>query len=389
LNNRKEFDVRRSGLTESPSLSLLQYTFNSELAYSSEWGKDWKIKMGYQNIITDNTNGAETGILPLIPDYISWKSGVFSTVSKKIHKVHFNLGIRYDYEQQNIASISRSIPIEIIRYNNQFHNISSLFAVKIDITKQQSLSFNAGFATRNPAINERYSNGLHQGVSGIEEGDIDLKTEKSLKNTLEYKWLPSPNFSLNALLYHQYFEDYIFLNPQDEIRLTIRGAFPVFKYEQTDAHIYGLDISSQFTINHSFFGLLKYSYLRGNDSRNNTPLVFMPPNRLFGSMAYRNKKPIKLSTQLKLEELEFEINNRLVFKQKHILPEQDFATPPPSYYLLGCKISTNVIFPSYKIRFFVKADNLLNARYRDYLNRQRYFANDTGISVTCGINFKF
>lgn len=386
-NNRKEFDVRRGGRTDIPALSLAQYTFNVELKYTGDFGENWKLKIGNQNIATDNTNNPETGILPLIPDYISWKSGWFSTLSKRKNKADFNIGIRYDYEQQNVVTISRSIPREILRFKNQFHNISGLLAVKLDIAKAQSISWNAGYAMRNPAINELYSNGLHQGVSGIEEGDIDLNTEKALKNTLEYKWTPNASFSFNTLLYHQYFKDYIFLNPQDEIRLTIRGAFPVFRYEQTNASIYGVDISSQFTIGHSLFGLLKYSYLRGEQK--NSPLVFMPPNSFFGSLVYRAKKTIKLSKKIKMEDTEIELNNKLVFKQNNIDPEQDFAQPPPTYHLLGLKFSTNVMSSNYKIRCFVKADNLLNVAYRDYLNRQRYFADDLGLSITFGINYKF
>ena len=242
---------------------------------------------------------------------------------------------------------------------------------------------------RNPAINEQYSSGLHQGVSGIEEGSVDLKTEKAFKNTVEYEWLQNANFSLNALVYHQHFRDYIFLNPQDEFRFTIRGAFPVFKYEQTDANICGLDLSTQFTISNSFFGVLKYSYLKGDDIRNNTPLIFMPPNRLFGSLTYKLKKSVKLSKNVRLKEPEIEVNNRLVFEQTKLLSEQDFVQPPPSYSLLRFKISSNLVFSSYKVRCFVKTVNLLNVRYRDYLNRQRYFADDTGLSVTIGFGFKF
>ena len=262
-------------------------------------------------------------------------------------------------------------------------------AVEVDLTDKQSISFNAGLSMRNPEVNELYSNGLHQGVSGIEEGDINLKSESAIKNTLEYKWLPSPAFSMNALVYHQYFNDYIFLNPTDEIRPTIRGAFPVFRYEQTDASIYGLDLSTQFTISSSIFGQVKYSYLRGDDVKNGIPLVFMPPNSLFGSLTYRTHGPIGISSRIALDELEIELNNRSVFKQTHILTEQDFVAPPSSYSLVGMKVSTNVLFPSYKLRVFIKADNVLNVRYRDYLNRQRYFADDTGVSFTLGVNLKF
>ncbi len=389
LNNRKEFDVRRSGRTDIPALSLAQYTFDSSLKYTNNFGHHWNFKLGTQNIVTDNTNNPETGILPLIPDYISWKSGLFSTLSKEYDKTHFNIGLRYDYEYQNVATISNSVPREIVRFTNQFHNISGLFAAKFNITNTQSISLNTGYAMRNPAINELYSSGLHQGVSGIEEGDVNLVTEAALKNTLEYKWLPNTDFSISALFYHQHFNNYIFLNPQEEFRLTIRGAFPVFNYEQTDANIYGLDISTQFTIKNKIFALLRYSYLKGEDIKNNIPLVFMPPNSFFGSIVYRVKNPVTFSHNIKIEETEIELNNRLVFEQKNILATQDFLPPPPTYNLTGVKISTNFIFSKYKIRGFFKADNVFNIRYRDYLNRQRYFADDIGLSMTLGVNFKF
>ncbi len=389
LNDRKEFDIRRTERKDIPALSLKQYTFNSDIKYSHTFGDYWKFKIGNQNIITDNTNNPETGILPLIPDYRSWKSGFFSTLSFDKNKSSLNLGLRYDYEQQTVLKISNALPREIVRFENKFHNVSGLFSYKIKIAETQSIGWNIGYAMRNPAVNELYSNGLHQGVSGIEEGDAELAVEKAMKNTLEYKWIPSSNFAFNVLAYHQYFNDYIYLNPQDEVRLTIRGAFPVFKYEQTDATIYGLDISTQFTVNHSILGLLRYSYLKGEDVENEVPLIFMPPNSFFGSLTYRAPKSIKLTKKLKMEDFEIELSNRLVFEQKNILEGQDFVLPPSSYNLVGLKFSNNLILPSYKIRSFIKADNLLNVRYRDYLNRQRYFADDIGLSITVGINVKF
>ncbi len=389
INDRKEFDVRRSGRTDIPSLSLSQYSLNLNLKYEHLFDKEWKLKVGNQHIVTDNTNNPETGILPLIPDYLSYKNGLFSTLSKKMNRTYFNIGLRYDYEQQTVLTISNSVPREIIRFENTFNNFNGLLGIKYEISTAQSIGWNIGYAMRNPAINELYSNGLHQGVSGIEEGDIGLKIEKAIKNTIEYKWVPSSNFAINVLAYHQLFNDYIFLNPQDEIRLTIRGAFPVFKYEQTDANIFGVDVSSQFTISDSFLGLIKYSYLRGTDVTNDQPLIFMPPNSLFGSLTYRAHKSIRLSSKWNLEDVEVEISNRLVFEQTNIFAEQDFIAPPNTYNLVGLKLSTNLLFPHTKLRLFLKADNLFNISYRDYLNRQRYFADDIGISITSGINIKF
>ncbi|MDA7501910.1 TonB-dependent receptor [Chitinophagales bacterium] len=389
VNNREEFDLRRSGRTDIPALSLIQYTFDSALKFVANFGDNWSWKLANQNVLTDNTNRPETGILPLIPDYISWKSGLFSTLSKKNDKTYFNLGVRYDYEFQNVLTISNSTPREVIKFENNFHNVSGLFAFKWDVTKTHAVSLNTGFSMRNPAINELYSSGLHQGVSGIEEGDITLNRERLLKSTLEYNWLPNANFSLSALAYYQDFKDYIFLNPQQEIRLTIRGAFPVFSYEQTDAAIYGFDIASQFTINNVLFGTLKYSYLRGRDTQNSIPLVFMPPNSFYGSLVCRVKKTTKVTRNLSLQDSELELNSRLVLEQKNILQEQDFVLPPESYLLFGAKASTSIVFSHYKIRCFLKANNIFNVSYRDYLNRQRYFADDIGFSVAVGMNFKF
>ena len=389
INDRKEFDIRRGERSDIPALSLTQFTFNAEVNYTQTLSNNWKFKIGNQHIVTDNTNNPETDILPLIPDYSSWKNGLFTTLSKQIEKSNFNLGIRYDYELQNVIRIEGGVEKEIVRYKNKFSNVGGLVAWKFDFSKAQSISWNAGYAVRNPAINELYSNGLHQGVSGIEEGDINLLTEKALKNTLEYKWTPNAYFSFNTLVYHQYFKDYIFLNPTDEIRQTIRGFFPVFKYEQTDATISGVDISTQFTIGHSFFGLLKYSHLRGTDTSNDLPLVFMPPNSFFGSLNYRLNKTLTLSKKVRMEDTELEVYNRYVLRQNNITIDQDFVEPPPAYNLIGLKFSTNILSSSSKMRCFVKADNLLNVKYRDYLNRQRYFADDIGLSLSFGVNVKF
>ena len=389
INDRKEFDIRRGERSDIPALSLLQYTLNTDLKYTQTFDNDWTLNFGNQNILSDNTNNPETGIFPLIPDYRTWNWGLYSTLSKSKNNTDFNFGFRYDYVQQLALTFSNTIPREVIRYNNFFLNYSGLFSVKHNFENYQSLAYNLGIASRNPAINELYSMGLHQGVSGIEEGDINLNSETAIKNTLEYKWFPNTKFTLNALVYHQRFDDYIFLHPTDEVRLTIRGAFPVFKYEQTDASIYGLDISSQFTIGNSILGMVKYSYLKGDDISNNEPLIFMPPNSAYASMTYQPKGDLEINSNFRLEESAFEVNYRIVAEQEHILLEQDFAPPPDGYSLLGLKLSTNMITPKHKIRFFIKADNLLNETYRDYLNRLRYFADDLGLSVTTGVNFKF
>lgn len=389
INNRSEFDIRRQNFADKPSLSLFQTTVNSELKYSKTFLNSWQLRIGVQQVFTDNTNNPETNIFPLVPDYRSWKNGFFTTMSKQFDKLYFSSGLRYDYEYQNVLKIENKLPPEIREFNNHFHNISGLVSLKYDITGSQSFRINSGYTMRNPGVNELYSQGLHQGVSGIEEGDENLELERAIKNTLEYQWTPDPSFSINTLLYSQLINDYIFLDPTGEIRPTIRGAFPVFRYAQTNAHIMGLDFSCQFTVRNVLNGQLKYSYIKGQDTKNDMPLVFIPANRIYSNVAYRPKVNVDLFDSFVLEDLEFELNAKYVFDQDNILPEQDFVPPPEAYFLMGMKFSADVVFPLTKLGFFVNVDNLFSLEYRDYLNRQRYFADELGRSITLGLNLKF
>ena len=388
LNKRKEFDVRRGGRSNIPALSLTQYTYSSDLKYLKEYASGWLIKIGNQIIYTDNVNNPETDIFPLIPDYISFKTGSFVTMDRTNNTSSINVGVRYDYERQNVVAFANTFPRSLLRFNNNFHNASGRIGYNLNITSKQSLGISAGFAMRNPGINELYSNGLHQGVSGIEEGNPNLKIEKGFKTTINYKYQPGSRLSLESTLYYQLFNNYIFLAPQEDFRLTIRGAFPVFKYAQTNSRILGLDINSQFSITQSIIGKIKYSYIHGTNTTDNLPLINIPSANLYSSLTFRPSTSLRMN-KFSLENQEIQINYRYVFKQNNLLDGQDFVNPPDAYGLLGIQMNTNVLFPHYRLRLTLRADNLLNIDFRNLLNRQRYFADDLGRSVVVGLNMKF
>lgn len=385
LNQRKEFDVRRSGRSDIPALSLDQVSNFGEMKYANDFGKGWELKTGLQVNHTNNENVPETNILPLIPNYVSMEYGFFGLMAKKWEKTTVELGARYDVETRNVAAISTTIPRSVLEFSNSYSNFSAMSGVKQQLSKNWKLLGNSGFANRNPGVNELYSNGLHQGVSGIEEGEINLKSEQSLKATLSVKGKVKEKLFFEALGYYQAIKDYIFLNPSNAVRLTIRGAFPVFKYEQTDASISGLDLSTIYQISNHLAAKVQYTFIQGDDRTRGIPLIFMPANNLYGELTY-DFKNVRFG---KLENVELQVNNRYVFEQTHILPSQDFLPPPAAYNLLGAKVSAERQVGKFRFNFFVRAENILNTVYRDYLNRQRYFADDLGLNIIVGINAKF
>jgi len=388
LNSRKEFDVRRGGRSDKPALSLVQISHYGEAKLARVFQRHWRLTAGTQFNFVDNTNDSETGILPLIPDYITTKYSAFLLVKKKKQHNLFELGARYDQVSQRVASISLTLPREILRFNNQFSNWSSSLGWSHPVGEHMELVSNVGLAMRNPAVNELYSGGLHQGVSGIELGNINLESERSVKGTLAFNGDINEQWFFELLGYYQRIGNYIYLQPQNQFQLTIRGAFPVFQYEQTDAQLYGADVSLYRQINTAWSAKLKYSYLRGDDLSNQLPLIYMPANNAALDVTYELANHIELGKS-ELENTTLSLNNRYVFKQNHLNLAQDFVAVPEAYFLLGLKAATDVQWSKTRLHLFVKVSNVLNSSYRDYLNRLRYFADDLGINLTIGANLKF
>ncbi|MFK7970940.1 MAG: TonB-dependent receptor [Bacteroidia bacterium] len=388
LNIRKEFDVRRNGRSDRPALSLKQGNYFAEGVYHGSFDHATTIKTGLQLNIVNNTNQPETGILPLIPDYLSYTSSAFFILNKETQKSRFELGLRYDHVYQDAVTIKRSSPPQIERFKENFHNVSGSAGWLVELGEHLNFSTSLGYTSRNPAINELYSNGLHQGVSGIEEGDPTLSPERTLKLTSAFQGNIDEKISFEVLGYFQQIADYIFLQPQSERRPTIRGVFPVFTYEQTDGRIFGLDLTGRYNIS-EWLGLgMTYSYIKGDDISNDIPLVFMPANRLKGNLEYELPFEIKLGKR-HLENTVFEVENIFTFRQNNLLASQDFLAPPEAYNLLAFTLSTDMQLKKSRLRFFVRLNNMLNVSYRDYLNRQRYFADDLGFQATLGLSARF
>lgn len=386
INDRKEFDVRRGNRTQKPALSLEQGSYFLEGKYDHQWTASTQLSTGVQFNFIDNTNVPETGILPLIPDYVHARFGAFATAKKQWRRSLLEAGFRYDYHNQNVATISGSLPRRIERFQNVFHTVNAALAWSYALAAELDFTINSSYSTRNPAINELYSAGLHQGVSGIEEGDANLDLERLAQARIGIKGEVLKGLEVEVLGYYQYFDNYIYLQPQEEFRLTIRGAFPVFKYEQTRAHIYGADVGINWQLTPNWKLGSNYSYLRGMDLAQDRALINMPPSNWRNYLAYHLQPNWKLGNG-QVQELEFRLQHQYVEELSYLSEVQDFLPPPPAYHLLQFSAATTILSKKLKTRLVVRVDNLLNTPYRDYLNRQRYFADAQGINAVLTASF--
>ncbi len=380
LNRRQEFDVRRSGRSEMPALDLKMLSNYTNISLSAEKGS-FKYKSGIQYRYIDNVNNPQTGILPLVPDYQLFNPSAFGNIYYSRNKASYELGGRYDINHFRVARILSTKTIEHIQHS--FQNYSVVAGASYNLTSNFKSTLNIGLTKRSPEINELYSFGLHQGVASIEEGNRSLVPELSFKtiwtNTLSLK----EKLWLETSLYYQPISNYIYLEPQLEPRLTIRGAYPFFIYSQNDVVLRGFDLSSKYELSESFDLSLQYSIVRGNEQVSNKFLIYMPADNISSKISYR------FNSIKKFNYPEIALKGKYVFKQNRFNSSQDLLPPPDAYFLLNTSFGTSTTIRSHELNLSVEINNLLNQRYRDYLNRLRYYANEEGINIVLRLKYNF
>jgi iron complex outermembrane receptor protein len=349
-----------------------------EAAWHHELGPDRHLDASVQYDFTLNDNQPGTGVLPLIPDYNANRQSGYVAYHQEGERFQYHAGLRFDRQFYEAITITRDVPRRIERFEHVFSTIGG--SLEGRWTPEPGISLRGGLTLRQraPQINELYSNGLHQGVSGIEEGDQNLKPEQSLKITGGLL-LSRNNFSLNANLFAQPIQDYIFLEPQPDFRLTVRGAFPLFLYRAGDAILYGTNLQAFWQPADKWEVDGRLALVRGQNLTEDRPLVFMPSDNFRFSLSYLPAKDWKLSTEA-----------LFVARQQRLEGDQDFLPPPPAYALVDVSLSRDWTLPSNNILHLrAAAQNLLNTRYRDYLDRQRYFADATGRNIELRISYEW
>ena len=381
INNRKEFDVRRGDKSQIPSLHLLLFSqyYDLHLVHDNS-AKSLMHDIGIQYKNGINANQPETGISPLLPDFVQHQGALYYIVKSKLKNFDFESGVRTEIRNNNIYRPSSKGG----NTSNKYINFAINTGFRKEINTAMTTTLDISFANRPPEINELYSNGLHQGVSGIEEGSTQLRSETSFKVVNEWNGYTGKNHHINFSIFYNRYWDFIYLQATKEIRLTIRGAFPVFKYNAADVVMSGFNLKSNLDITKhlQWSNAVAYTYAQNLETQKG--LIRIPPLNATSALTFAcDKNKI-------WHESKFGIEMQFTARQNHIDPNEDFL-PPPSDYLL-----TNISWKAKwktrhhnEISWIVRAENVFNIQYRDYLNRLRYFADEIGRNVFCTLSFTF
>jgi len=236
---------------------------------------------------------------------------------------------------------------------------------------------------------------LHHASGVIELGDLALKKEQSLKigTTFQQKW---NRFSVELNPYLSAIQNYMFLRPIG-FETTIRGTFPVWEYQQTRAQLTGIDVQTNLKIGTNWNESISFSYVNGRDLTQNSALIDLPPMQLNHKIQYSKKEWYKLLLEVKNEVVfyqpQFPNNNfttNIPVNNEFVPVVVDISTPPPGYHLLH--FYSEIKFTSFsktKTTLAFSVQNMLNTTYRDYLNRQRFYANEIGRNIQIQLKFNY
>ncbi len=415
FNKRLEYDVRRGNFKNIAALDLNLKTNAVNIDYIKN-GHDWNLKTGIGTVAQNNFANPATGIRPLIPNYNKIDFGSYGIVNYNFSD-NFSVdgGLRYDFSKIDATKYYQKSRWEEMGYNKEFseffvadygsqlltkptftfHNFSATIGFNKKTNNNWQFYSNLSFASRNPNPSEFFSDGLHHSTGVIELGDLNLNKEQATKLALTIKKKYN-NFSLEINPYINNIKDYIFLKPIG-FETTIRGAFPVWQYQQTNAQLLGADFQTQWNISNKWQYSLSLAYVNGKDVSKKEALIDMPPLNLNNKIRFYKKNWNELILELKSDIIfrqnQYPNNNFLtnIIKDNQLIPVLvDVSSPPPAYHLLHfySEIKFNT-FKNLKTTMAFSIQNIFNVSYRDYLNRQRFFADEIGRSFQLQLKFNY
>ena len=231
----------------------------------------WRGIIGTQFFLRDfEAIGAEA----FVPPNDTRQIGLFALQEVELGPLELEGALRY--EQAHVAAPGLGI-------DRDFQSFSVAAGASYEVSPRVRIGANVSRSERAPSAEELFSNGPHVATQAFERGDPMLSKERSLGGEL-YARATVRGFRLNATLYANRFNDYIFQAATGEEE----DGLPVFQYFQSDATYWGFELGATVPVAEVGRWRVKgdavADYVRATISEGAGPVPRIPPLRLLAGV---------------------------------------------------------------------------------------------------------
>ena len=411
LNKREEFDVRRN--IDKPIIDLDLTSFDLMLEWNHSFSDNLDGLIGFHFFNQDNDNNPGTQTTPFIPNYNTNRFSFFLIENLKFGKNFFELGLRIDNEDYNVRG--REVSQNIFRDEHSLTNMTFSIGYENQVSENLLFRTNLGSAWRTPNMAELYSFGSHgfKNSFGLLRyyyndaeklrtdkvtimSETNLSPEKSFKIINEFDYNSEKN-KVKLTLFSNYILNYVFERPIG-LYGTIRGPMPYFIFDQTDMLFLGSDLTLKRKFSKKLHSSFTLNYLWSNNLDKNGKLLNQPPIRIEKNLSFKTNNfwrsdfsEISLKPSYTFKQFQAPMTfspESLISGENIITPETnifDFKDAPDSYFLLDFSWKLNI--NDISVSLFV--NNILNKKYRNYLNNMRYFTDEPGRNFIINLSYTF
>ncbi len=251
--------------------------------------------------------------------------------------------------------------------SRRFNNASGSLGLSVPLAAHITLSGSAARAFRAPTVEELYADGFHAAVGTFDVGNPNLKPETSTGIDGVLRAQGEKGF-MQFSTYHNVIDNYVL--PTATATILFDGeVVPRVNFLQRRATLSGLEFSGETAVaRHVVVGAVADA-VRGRGP-NDTNLPFIPAARFGGSLRY-DTGTWSLGGDA-----------RRVFSQTRVAGDNDTDVPTDSYTMLNLNASVTLGGRRSMQTITLRADNVLDAQYRDASSRIKAFAFNPGRNLS-------
>ena len=358
-NRRQEFEESET----EPGLDMQLHTLNYDAKYIWPERNGLKIVSGINGMWQKNDNRGEEF---LIPSYVLFDAGIFTTASYQVGKYTLSGGVRIDNRHLHSFALE-SDEVNFDTFSRNFTSMSGSVGMVYALKNNMNIRLNMARGFRAPNLGELASNGVHEGTQQYLLGNHDLKPEHSWQ--IDAGWdYTSAMVSAQLQLFANFIDNYIFNTRKGDEE---RDDCPVYQYIQSNARLLGGEASIDFHPIDRLHFQNSFSYVNSvqlHQPEESKYLPWTPAPRWNSELKYDIVRDGKVFNNTYVAaELECDL------KQNHFYALNNTETATPSYTLVNLSAGTDLKFNGKRrMSIFLTANNLFDRAYQSHLSRLKY-----------------